>query len=52
MSQLIEYNRHQLAVYANSTLTALFWQGNRINAEILDDQLFVCRRSLQSRHSL
>ncbi len=39
LSQLIEQSRYQLAMYANSTLTILFWQvGKRINDEILQNQ--------------
>lgn len=39
LSQLIEQSRHQVAVYANSTLTVLFWQvGKRINDEILNNK--------------
>src|SRR5690606_2786478 len=39
LSQLIEQSRQQVAMYANSTLTMLFWQvGNRINEEILNNQ--------------
>ncbi len=39
LSQLIEHSRQQVAVYANSTLTLLFWQvGKRINEEVLDNQ--------------
>jgi len=39
LSQLIEQSRQQVIMYANSTLTVLFWQvGNRINNEILDNQ--------------
>lgn len=37
--QLIEKNRHQVAMQANSTLTVLFWQvGRRINDEILKNR--------------
>ena len=39
LSQLIEQSQQQVAVYANSTLTVLFWQvGKRINDEILQNQ--------------
>ena len=39
LSQLIEQSQHQVAVYVNSTLTALFWQvGKRISDEILQNQ--------------
>jgi|SRR5690554_1282617 len=39
LAQLIEQNRQQVVMYANSTLTLLFWQvGKRINDEILDNQ--------------
>ncbi|WP_051349502.1 PDDEXK nuclease domain-containing protein [Chryseobacterium gregarium] len=37
--ELIEQNRHQVAMQANSTLTILFWQvGKRINDDILQNQ--------------
>lgn len=37
--QLIEKNRHHVAMQANSTLTVLFWQvGRRINDEILKNR--------------
>ena len=36
LSALIEQSQQQLAMFANSTLTLLFWQvGNRINQDIL-----------------
>ncbi|MGC4130264.1 MAG: PDDEXK nuclease domain-containing protein [Bergeyella sp.] len=39
LSQLIEQSRQQVAVYANSTLTMLFWHiGKRINEEVLNNQ--------------
>jgi len=39
LSQLIEQSQQQVAVYANSTLTILFWHiGKRINDEVLDNQ--------------
>lgn len=39
LSQLIEQSRHQVANYANSTLTILFWHiGKRINEEVLCNQ--------------
>lgn len=39
LSLLIEQSRNQVAMYANSTLTVLFWQvGKRINEEILQNQ--------------
>lgn len=39
LAQLIEQSRQQVATYANSTLTMLFWQvGKRINEEILGNQ--------------
>ena len=39
LSQLIEQSKTQLVSYANSTLTALFWQvGKRINDHILQNK--------------
>ncbi|MBL7702650.1 MAG: hypothetical protein JNM14_10380 [Ferruginibacter sp.] len=39
LSQLIEQSQYQLASYANSTLTMLFWQfGKRINEDILQNK--------------
>jgi len=39
LSHLIEQSRQQMAAYANSTLTVLFWQiGKRINEEVLQNQ--------------
>jgi hypothetical protein len=39
LSQLIEQSRTEVAVYANSTLTLLFWQvGRRINEHILQNK--------------
>jgi predicted nuclease of restriction endonuclease-like (RecB) superfamily len=39
LSHLIEQSRQQVAMYANSTLTVLFWQvGKRINEEVLQNQ--------------
>lgn len=39
LSKLIEQNRHQIAMQANSTLTILFWQvGKRVNDDILQNQ--------------
>ncbi len=39
LSQLIEQNKTQVALYANSTLTTLFWQvGKRINEHILQNK--------------
>jgi len=39
LSQLIEQSRTEVAVYANSTLTLLFWQvGQRINEHILQNK--------------
>jgi predicted nuclease of restriction endonuclease-like (RecB) superfamily len=39
LSHLIEQSRQQVAMYANSTLTMLFWQiGKRINEEVLQNQ--------------
>lgn len=39
LSQLIEQSKRQVASYANSTLTVLFWHiGKRINEEILGNQ--------------
>ncbi len=39
LSQLIEQSKTQLVSYANSTLTALFWQvGKRINEHILQNK--------------
>lgn len=39
LSHLIEQSRQQVAVYANSALTVLFWQiGRRINEEVLGNQ--------------
>lgn len=39
LSHLIEQSRHQVAMYANSTLTILFWQvGKRINEEVLQNE--------------
>jgi len=39
LSHLIEQSRQQVAAYANSALTVLFWQiGKRINEEVLQNQ--------------
>jgi len=39
LSQLIEQSQGQVASYANSTLTILFWHiGKRINEEVLDNK--------------
>jgi len=39
LSQLIEQNRQQITVQANSAVTILFWQvGNRINQDILQNK--------------
>ncbi len=39
LSRLIEQSQRQVAVYANSTLTVLFWQiGKRINDDVLKNQ--------------